>query len=149
MKDNNVPRVRNDWNLRRRGKLRGSLVRESKFKSEDPGFDPLAGQGGEHFFCSSESTLVQTCLRLIPPPPPPPPSAVKEQASQPVVWKHGNTAHRGEKKLGSVRESSPHFPCIALGQKRYLILSNLQIVCDRTPTIQGAGPSMAQASSLS
>ena len=37
-------------------------------KSEDPGFDPLAGQGelGTGFFCPSESTLVQTCLSLTP-----------------------------------------------------------------------------------
>ena len=38
-----------------------SVVRALEFKSEDPGFDPLVGQGG------SESTLVQTCLCLTPP----------------------------------------------------------------------------------
>ena len=42
------------------------LEREFEFKPEDPGFDPLKGQGqGEgqvFFFCPSESALVQTCL---------------------------------------------------------------------------------------
>ena len=46
----------------------GSVVSESEFKPEDPGFDPLAGQGDIRFFCPSESTLVQTCLCLTPPP---------------------------------------------------------------------------------
>ena len=39
------------------------MVRESEFKSEDPGFDPLAEQGERHVFCPSESTLVQTCYQ--------------------------------------------------------------------------------------
>ena len=34
------------------------MVRESEFKSEDPGFDPLAGQGGEQFFSVSPSQLL-------------------------------------------------------------------------------------------
>ena len=34
---------------------RGSVVRASQFKSEDPGFDPLAGQGEEQFFYLSDS----------------------------------------------------------------------------------------------
>ena len=42
------------------------MVSESKFKSEDRGFDPLVGQGGGQFVCPSESTLVQTCLCLTP-----------------------------------------------------------------------------------
>ena len=37
------------------------------FKSEDPGFDPLAEQGERQFFCPSESTLVQTCFAPDPP----------------------------------------------------------------------------------
>ena len=37
---------------------RGSVGRASGFNSEDPGFDPLTGQGGGQFFCLSESTLV-------------------------------------------------------------------------------------------
>ena len=37
-----------------------SVVRESEFKSEDPGFDSLVGQGEKHFFSPSESTLVKT-----------------------------------------------------------------------------------------
>ena len=47
----------------------GTLLssRASEFKSEDPGFDPLAGQGEGQFFCPSESTLVQTYLCLNPP----------------------------------------------------------------------------------
>ena len=45
---------------------RSSVVRASEFKSEDPGFDPLAGQDNDQFFCPSESTLVQTCLCLNP-----------------------------------------------------------------------------------
>ena len=43
---------------------RGSVVRVSEFTYEDPEFDPLVGQVEEHFFCPSESTLVQTCLCL-------------------------------------------------------------------------------------
>ena len=42
-----------------------SVVRASAFTSEDPGFDPLVGQGEEQFFCPSESltfVAVQTCL---------------------------------------------------------------------------------------
>ena len=39
---------------------------QSEFKSEDPGFDPLAGQDEVQFFCPSESTLVQACLCLAP-----------------------------------------------------------------------------------
>ena len=44
------------------------MVRESDFKSEDRGFDPLAKQGEEQFFCPSESNLVQTRLCLTPTP---------------------------------------------------------------------------------
>ena len=63
-----------------------SVVRVLEFKSEDPGFDPLMGQGQRQFFCPSKSTLakdeinvpialssfrdkstlVQTCLCLTP-----------------------------------------------------------------------------------
>ena len=32
-------------------------VRVSEFQSEDPGFDPLTGQGEGQFFCPSESTM--------------------------------------------------------------------------------------------
>ena len=42
------------------------MVRESELKSEDPGFDPLVGQGEEQFLCPAESPLVQTCLCLTP-----------------------------------------------------------------------------------
>ena len=76
------------------------MVSESELKSEDPGFDPLVRHVGDSF------TLVQTCLCLlaltfvrtlmIPYP-----SVVKEQTSQPVVWKHEKTAHRGKPQLGS------------------------------------------------
>ena len=47
---------------------RGDVTRwlQSEFNSEDPGFDPLVGQGKEQFFCPSKSALVQTCLCLIP-----------------------------------------------------------------------------------
>ena len=45
---------------------RSSVVKASELKSEDPRFDPLAGQGEEQFVCPSESTLVQTCLCLTP-----------------------------------------------------------------------------------
>ena len=44
----------------RRGGLYGSVVSESEFKSEDLGFDPLAGQGEQQVFCPSESILVWT-----------------------------------------------------------------------------------------
>ena len=36
---------------------RGSLVRQSEFKAEDPGFDPLAEQGEEQFSVSSSQLL--------------------------------------------------------------------------------------------
>ena len=70
------------------GQGRCSVVRESEFKSEDPGFDPLAGQYKNQCFlsyrvtlslkalsaigtlilsfASTEATLVQTCLCLQP-----------------------------------------------------------------------------------
>ena len=38
---------------------RSSVVRASGKKSEDHGFDCLAGQGERQFVCPSESTLVQ------------------------------------------------------------------------------------------
>ena len=37
---------------------RRSVVRASKFKSEDPGFDPLVGQDEGQFFYPSESIPV-------------------------------------------------------------------------------------------
>ena len=47
--------------------LSSSVVIESRiFKSPETGFDPLAGEGEQDFFCLYESTLVQTCLCLIP-----------------------------------------------------------------------------------
>ena len=45
---------------------RGAVVRESEFKSEDPGFDPLAGQDERQFFCPSEAAL---CADLLVPDP--------------------------------------------------------------------------------
>ena len=39
----NLPRLNGEL-------LRSSVVRESEFKSQDPGFDPLAGQGEAQFF---------------------------------------------------------------------------------------------------
>ena len=86
-----------------------SVVSESEFKSEEPEFDPLAGQGTRNL--SVPPSLVQTCLYLTPTPPPHPPlyvrhaptfvrmskipypSVVKEYASQPVVWSHTTTAY--------------------------------------------------------
>ena len=43
---------------------RSSVVRASEIRYEDPGFDPLVGQAGGQCFCSSESSLVQSCLCL-------------------------------------------------------------------------------------
>ena len=43
---------------------------QSEFKSEDPGINPLAGQGERQFVCPSESTQELTCLCLPPPPTP-------------------------------------------------------------------------------
>ena len=37
------------------------MVRESEYKSEDPGFDPLARQGEVQLFCSSNSRVVNSC----------------------------------------------------------------------------------------
>ena len=45
---------RGDWG-------RSSVVRESEFKAEDPGFDPLAGQGELQFFLSLR---VNSCADL-------------------------------------------------------------------------------------
>ena len=41
-----------------------SVVSASEFKSKDPGFDPLVGQGEGHFLYPSESTL---CAELFVP----------------------------------------------------------------------------------
>ena len=43
---------------------RNSVVSALEFKSEDPGFDPLVGHGDGQFFGHSESTLMQTPLRV-------------------------------------------------------------------------------------
>ena len=119
------------------------MVRESEFESEDSGFDHLAAQDEEHFFfCPSESTLVQTCVCLTP---------LRVYSTHQNICAHvkdpisicrkrvGLTAggmktrkhvlHTRKKKLGSAvlwlftfpGESSPKFPCIALGQERYPI----------------------------
>ena len=45
----------------------GSVVRESEFKSEDPGFDPWAGQGEGQFFCPSEVNSYVDLFLLDPP----------------------------------------------------------------------------------
>ena len=44
------------------------VFRESEFKSEDPGFDPLAGQGEEPVFYPSKS--INSCADLFVPDPP-------------------------------------------------------------------------------
>ena len=41
---------------------RGSVDSESEFNSEDPGFDPLAGQGEEQFFCPSVNSCAFSFL---------------------------------------------------------------------------------------
>ena len=98
-----------------------SVVRESEFKSEYPGFDPLVKQGEvQVFFYPSESILVQTCLCLTPirvyarHAPKcvrtlniPYPSVVTQQASEPVVWNHENTAYRKRTKCWVV----PYYGC--------------------------------------
>ena len=43
---------------------RSSVIRELEFKSEDPGFDTLAGQGENQVFCPSESTLFVSLLNV-------------------------------------------------------------------------------------
>ena len=48
------------------GDVRSSVVRASGIKSEDPGFDPLAGQGDKHF---SLSLRVNICADLFVPGP--------------------------------------------------------------------------------
>ena len=50
------------------GDGRGSVFRESEFISEDPGFDPLAGQGEGHFFFLS--LRVNSCADFFMPDPP-------------------------------------------------------------------------------
>ena len=89
---------------------RSSVVRESEFKSEDPGFDPLERQGEKPFFCPSELTLVQTCLCLYRPPfvcvtctqicahVKDPISICHKRGLTVGVFKHENIAHRKEKK---------------------------------------------------
>ena len=76
---------------------------------EDPGFDPLAGQGDGQFFLSFR---VNPCADVFVPELPscvrhepkfvrmlqiPYPSVVKEFSSQPVVWKHETFRHTGRK----------------------------------------------------
>ena len=46
---------------------RSSMVSASELKPEDPGFDPLAGQGEGQFFCLSR---VHSCADLFVPGPP-------------------------------------------------------------------------------
>ena len=43
------------------------MVSAAEFKSDDPGFDPLAGQGKKQFFLSLR---VNTCADLFVPDPP-------------------------------------------------------------------------------
>ena len=50
--------------LQNRDKGRSSVVKASDFKSEDPGFDPLAEQGDEQLVYLTHLTLVLTCLCL-------------------------------------------------------------------------------------
>ena len=50
------------------------MGKASEFKSEDPGSDPLVGQGEEQVFYLSESTLAQTDVPDPPLTPPPSPS---------------------------------------------------------------------------
>ena len=45
---------------------RSSVGRALEFKSEDPGFHPLAGQGEGQVFYPCESVRVQTALCLTP-----------------------------------------------------------------------------------
>ena len=106
-------------------------------KSEDPGFNPLEGEGEERFFCPSESTLAQICLCLTTP------SCawvrthicahVKDlificrKKSRPHSRWYGNTKtlHKENSWVAlyvlwkTARESSPNFPCIVLGQESY------------------------------
>ena len=44
-----------------------SVVRESEFKSEDPGFDPMVGQGEEQVFCPPPSQLLCRLVCAWPP----------------------------------------------------------------------------------
>ena len=82
------------WNIVPWRGAYSSMVSVSEFKPEDPGFDPLAGQGESYFLCPSESTLVQTLclaslrhsLQFVRALNTPYLSVVKEKASQPVVW---------------------------------------------------------------
>ena len=57
----------------RGGELGG--YRASEFKSEDLGFDPLAGQGGTVSFSVLPSQLLCRLVCVCFPPPPPPPSS--------------------------------------------------------------------------
>ena len=87
------------------------MVRESEFKSEDPGFDPLAGLGNKQV-CFLSLRVKLSCADLFVSHPPSCvrhapkfvrtlkilyPSVVKEQASQSVACQHEHTSHRGEK----------------------------------------------------
>ena len=85
------------------------MVLESEFKSDDPGFDPLAEQGEEQggvFVWSLRVNCVQTCLCLTPfvrtarthmcVHVKDPISICRKRISRPhkpVVWKHENAAH--------------------------------------------------------
>ena len=122
------------------------MVSESEFKSEDPGFGPLVGQGEKGvFFNYSESTLVHlfvpdhpTCVRHAPKfvrtLKIPNPSDRRKRAGPTTLsrW-YGNTKtmHTGKKRKSWV---APYYGCslspgkaaritraIALGQEGYLI----------------------------
>ena len=99
-----------------RGEVAQWLHRASEFQSEDLGFDPLAVQSEERFLYLSLALRVNSWADFFSPPPPPPPppscvrhpilcacershnpSVVKEQVSQPVIWKHEENRTRRKK----------------------------------------------------
>ena len=71
------------------------MARELELKSENHGFDLLAGQGGVQLcrlcFIPDPLSCVRHGPKFVHTLKIPYPSVVKE----PVVWKHGSTAHRG------------------------------------------------------
>ena len=94
-------------------------ARALEFKSEDPGFDPLMGQGETHWHRTVFLFLrVNSCTDLFVPDTPscvqhvhactvfermlkiPNPSVVKVKAPRRVIWKHENIVHKRRKKAG-------------------------------------------------
>ena len=101
------------------------MVNASECTSEDPGFDPLPGQGEGQFFVLLSFRVI-SCADFFVPEPPFVCTActqIRAHVIDPIsicpkrvgltagrFWKHENTAHRGGKKLVSAEVWLLAFP---------------------------------------